>query len=80
MSRKKRCGVLRPSPQSVFVTKAGEKKNLEITEKSPCFCQNKGFFMDKYSVAPSAGNFPGEIFRDTDSPPICVKFAERRTA
>ena len=69
-----------PLPESAFYDGSREKEKLKNNRKKPVFFQNTGFFMDKYSVTPSAGNSPGGIFGDTDSPPFCVKFAERRTA
>ena len=80
MSRKKRCGGAVPLPESAFYDGSREKEKLKNNRKKPVFFQNTGFFMDKYLVVPAAGNSPGRIFGDTDSPPFCVKFAERRTA
>ena len=62
MSRKKRCGGLPPLPESAFYDGSREKEKLKNNRKKPVFFQNTGFFMDKYSVAPSAGNSSGGMF------------------
>ena len=61
MSRKNAVGGS-PLPESAFYDGSREKEKLKNNRKKPVFFQNTGFFMDKYSVAPSAGNSPGGMF------------------